>query len=307
MAVLLVPNAEVVGSPTGPFQLIPAPGVPLYQDMPRMGVNPILYETISPSMNITVKAVGGCPDPLMDLVTSITMLPGTGGTSGPGCNIISLVDIADRPVIDIPDFLMSAGFVEPNMQYGSIAGPPSPVMTLVAPLRGFYGEKYFYDTEYIYASYYKNTPVFDPVDGVAPISPNKENTLSLISLLRGKQTIPFSAIPPASEKIRAENFTGPSVPLALEKLAPLDPGEVLTVGSDYLQLIVPEVSSWVKWKPSFIEVMQYHYTVVVTHTCPPFVTMFYGTMLVTNNWTPTANRLTYYINLQNGFLDDGDP
>ena len=306
MPVVIVPNNEVIG--TGPFLLNPNPTVPLYQATPRIAPNPILYETINPALTITVQATGGCPLPLLpELITSVTLVPGMGisGGTGSGCNIIKLADIADRPVTDIPDFLMQRGFLEPSMAYGTIAGPPSPTMALVAPLKGFYGEKYFYDAEYIYASYFSNSPALDPVDGTAtPNAPiTKQNRLTSVSLLEGRKILPFADVPEGIEKISNDLFTGPSFALTLEKLAPFDPASVLTYGNDYLQALVPEISSWTKWKPSFIEIMKYNYTLIVTHTCPPFVTSFQGSMLVQNNWTPAANRLSYYIGLQNGFLD----
>lgn len=306
MPVVIVPNNEVIG--TGPFVLNPNPTVPLYQDMARIAPNPILYETINPALTITVQATGGCPLPaLPELITSITLVPGMGvsGGTGSGCNIIKLSEIADRPVTDIPDFLMSGGFLEPSMAYGTIAGPPSPTMALVAPLKGFYGEKYFYDAEYIYASYYRNSPTLDPIDGtITPNAPiTDQNRLTSVSLLEGRKILPFSDVPEGIEKITSDLFPGPGFSLQLDQLAPFDPASVLTYGNDYLQALVPEISSWTKWKPSFIEIMKYNYTLIVTHTCPPFVTSFQGSMLVQNNWTPAANRLSYYIGLQNGFLD----
>lgn len=308
MPVVIVPNNEVIG--TGPFVLNPNPTVPLYQDMPRMAPNPILYETINPALTITVQATGGCPLPaLPELITSVTLIPGQGaGGTGIGCNIIKLAEIADRPVPDIPDFLMSRGFLEPSMAYGTIAGPPSPTMALVAPLKGFYGEKYFYDAEYIYASYYRNSPTLDPIDGsIVPNAPiTEQNRLTSVSLLEGRKVLPFSDVPEGIEKITDDIFPSPGFSLQLDQLAPFDPASVLTYGNDYLQALVPEISSWTKWKPSFIEIMNYNYTLIVTHTCPPFVTIFAGSMLVQNNWTPAANRLSYYIGLQNGFLDVDD-
>ena len=310
MSVVIVPNQEILTVGSGAFKMQPLPTQPLYQDMPRMGINPILYETINPTMSITVQAVGGCPPPkIPELITSVTLVPGQGATgyTGVGNNIVKLVDIADRPVPDIPQFRFP-GWSESRMQYGSISGPPSPTMTLVAPLRGYYGEKYFYDAEYIYASYYANSPEFQGVfeesiaDGVVP----DINRLTSINLLEGRKFLEFKNVPPDTTSLSTDIFPGPAIPITLEQLAPLDEGDVLTIGSDYLQTFVPEISSWVKWRPSFIEIMMYHYTLIVTHTCPPFVTTFQGTMLVNNNWTPAANRLAYYIQLQRGFLDTPD-
>lgn len=306
MPVKIVPNNEVLTDGSSGFILDPSPTTPLYQDMVRLGPNPILYETINPGMTITVQAIGGCPLPgLPELITSITLIPGesTGG-SGSGCNIIALSEIADKPVTDIPEFLLPQ-FYEPSMQYGSIAGPPSPTMALVAPLRGFYGEKYFYDAEYIYASYYRNSQLYDPVDGKAPKTPTNANRLTSVSLLGGKKVLLFENIPKDIDQIEVEMFPSPGIPIKLDDVVPqdFDASGVLTYGNDYLQSLIPEISSWVKWKPSFIEIMKYNYTLIVTHTCPPFVTIFTGYMLVQNNWTPAANRLSYYISQQRGFLD----
>lgn len=302
MPVLVVPNDEVLLGGTS-FTLNPAPTVPLYQDTPRFGVNPILYETISPTMTLTVQGgdCGGVPE----LITSLSLVPGSGsGNSGSGCNIVSLANIADRPVNDIPEFLLPA-FDEPSMRYGTVAGAASTTMSLVAPLRGFYGEKYFYDAEYMYASYFKNSPALDPASGkIAPNAPIEDkNRLASVSLLGGKKQLLFDDLPEDAEQITDDMFPSPGIPIDFTNFVPLDPSEVLTTGNDYFMSLVPEVSSWVKWKPSFISVMRYNYTLVVTHTCPPFVTYIPGSMLVANNWTPAANRLTYYIALQNGYLD----
>lgn len=308
MPVEIVPNQEVLV--TGDtFVLNPIPSVPLFQDMPRMGPNPILYETINPGLTITVQAAGGCPLPAFpELITSITLVPGQGASGGTGFgnNIVSLIDIADKPVPDIPDFRMSRGWVEPRMSYGNIVSPPVPTLALTAPLRGYYGEKYFYDAEYIYASYYRNAPEFTGAfyDEIATGSVPDVNRLVAISLLEGRRFLEFGKIPEGITEIETDLFPGPSIPIPLESLSPIDEGSVLTEGSDYLASFIPEISSWVKWRPSFIEIMKYNYTLVVTHTCPPFVTTFQGYMLVQNNWTPAANRLSYYIDRQVGFLDD---
>jgi len=310
MPVVIVPNQEIITSGSGAFKMQPLPQQPLFQEQTRIGINPILYETINPAMSITVQAVGGCPFPkLPELITSVTLVPGQGATgyTGKGNNIVKLVDIADKAVPDIPAFLFP-GWSEPRMQYGSISGPPSPTMTLVAPLRGYYGEKYFYDAEYIYASYYAKSPEFQGVfeESIAEGAVPEVNRLTAINLLEGRKFLEFKSVPDGTTNLTTDIFPGPAIPITLEQLAPLEEGDVLTEGSDYLASFVPEISSWVKWRPSFIEIMMYHYTLIVTHTCPPFVTTFQGTMLVNNNWTPAANRLSYYINLQKGFLDTED-
>lgn len=308
MAVQIVPSPNVLVSGKN-FVLLPNPTVPLFQTTVRNAVNPILYETIDPSLMITVQAVGGCPSPVLpDLITSITLVPGSGsGGAGIGNSIVSLIDIADKPVPNIPAFRMGS-WVEPRMNYGTITGPPSPTMVLVGPLRGYYGEKYFYDAEYMYASYYAASPDFtgefyDTIaEGIVP----EVNRITQISLLDGRKFLELDNIPEGATELTNDMFPPPAIPIDIEQLAPIDESEVLTEGSDYLASFIPEISSWVKWKPSFIGVMEYYYTLVVTHTCPPFVTTFQGTMLVQNNWTPAANRLSYYIDRQVGFLDTPD-
>lgn len=311
MSVVIVPNAEVLTSGAAGFVLNPAPTVPLYQTEPRLGPNPMLYETISPTMTITVQGVGGCPLPVLpELITSITLVPGQGtGGTGAGCSITKLIDLAleqGLAVTDIPEFLMQRGFVEPSMVYGTITGPPSPTMALVAPLRGFYGEKYFYDAEYIYASWYKNSPALDPVNGtIAPNAPiDDQNRLTSISLLGGKKQLAFAdlELPEGVTQI-ADSLFPAGIPINFENFVPSNPALALTIGNDYFTSLLDEISAWVKWKPSFIELMRYNYTLIVTHTCPPFVTVFQGYMIVQNNWTAVANRLNYYIALQKGFLD----
>lgn len=303
----IIPNAEVITGGfgvVGDFFLNPAPQVPLFQDTMRMGPYPMLYENINPSMAITVSGGEGCPaGTIPDFITSITLIPGQNNGGGKGNTIVQLADIADKPVKDIPQFLMGAGWSEPRMSYGSISGF-APTLTLVAPLRGYYGEKYFYDAEYIYASYYRNSPEFNPADPSKKVSILDVNRLTAVSLLEGRRILEFKDIPKNISQIETEYFPKQGIPIDLEDVTPKDQTLALTVGSDYLQRLIPEISSWVKWKPSFIEIMRYYYTLVVTHTCPPFVTTFEGSMLVQNNWTPAANRLSYYIERQRGFLDD---
>ena len=304
MPVAIVPNPKVLVTGSN-FVLLPAPTVPLFQDTTRLGPNPVLYENIDPSLAITVTGGEGCPaGTIPDFITSVTLVPGQNNGGGKGNTIISLVEIADKPVKDIPQFSMGAGWSEPRMSYGTIAGF-APTLTLVAPLRGYYGEKYFYDAEYIYASYYQNTPEFsgsfyDEISkGVVP----DVNRLVAISLLEGRRFLEFKDIPKDIDQIETQYFPKQGIPIQLEDVTPKDETLALTEGSDYLAGFIPEISSWVKWKPSFIEIMRYYYTLVVTHTCPPFVTTFEGSMLVQNNWTPAANRLSYYIDRQVGFLD----
>tara|TARA_B100001250_G_scaffold272349_1_gene235174 strand:- start:645 stop:1025 length:381 start_codon:yes stop_codon:yes gene_type:complete len=124
-----------------------------------------------------------------------------------------------------------------------------------------------------------------------------------MNLLRGKQTMNFNEIPEGISSIASNMFTGQAIPIGLDDVAPDTIGEVENFGSDFLQNAVKEVSSWVKWRPSFIQTMKYFYHVKVTHTCPPFVTIFQGSMEVQNNWSPTSSRLGHYIGLQKGFLD----
>lgn len=306
MAVEIVPSNEVIVNGDS-FILNPNPGAVKYQDSMRMGPNPMLYETINPGLKITVVATGGCPEPgLPDLITGIELVPGQNNGEGIGNSIVQLVDIADKEVVDIPEFAMDADWDEPRMEYGSIRSGPVKTLDLVTPLRGYYGEKYFYDAEYIYASYYRNTPEFQGdfyksiEEGIVP----EVNRLTAISLLDGRRILEFKDIPEGITQIDTEYFPKDGIPIELEELSVEEEAEVLTTGNDYIEQFIPEISSWVKWRPSFIELMRYYYTLVVTHTCPPFVTTFEGSMIIQNNWTPAANRLSYYIDKQVGFLDN---
>jgi hypothetical protein len=303
MPVKIVPSNEVIV--TGDtFLLKPSPGAPVFGDYVRTGIMPLLYENINPGLTITVIGGEGCPaGTIPDFITSITLVPGQNNGSGKGNSVVSVIELADGPIPDIPEFNMSAGWSEPRMSYGTIAGF-APTLALVAPLRGYYGEKYFYDAEYIYASYYRNSEEFSPLNTDTKASINNVNRLTAVSLLEGKRTLKFNDIPKDIEQITTDLFPKRGIPIELADITPSDEVAVLKYGSDYLQGLIPEISSWVKWRPSFIEVMRYYYTLVVTHTCPPFVTTFEGSMLVENNWTPAANRLSYYIDQQVGFLDE---
>lgn len=290
MPVSLVANPEFITPPSGPFVFNPLPQVPLYTDMVRMAPNPILFEVINPAMILTVQATGGCPFPaLPELITSVTLTPGN--KQRKGCSILAMTETAKEVVIDIPEF--SAGFSTPFMQYGSMTYAPGvPTAVLPVPLKGYYTEKYWYDNEYIFATYYQEER-----------PPTTVNTLTLVDLLFGERTIPFSTIDRNKPQIGKDDFlAAPAKPITFDQLAVTEPAATLTYGTDYLQQFIPRISSWVKWKPSEIKKMTYYYTLTVTHTCPPFVTYFYGSMVVENNWTPNANRLAYYIDKTVGFL-----
>jgi len=303
MPVRIIPSPEVIVT-GNTFLLKPSPGIPVFGDYVRTGIMPLLYENINPGLSITVVGGEGCPaGTIPDFITSITLVPGQNNGSGKGNTIVSVIDLADGPIPDIPEFNMAKLWSEPRISYGTIAGF-APTLTLVAPLRGYYSEKYFYDAEYIYASYYRNSPEFNPLNSDNKVSIFDVNRLTAVNLLQGRRILEFKDIPEDTKKISTDLFPRKGIPIDLEDITPIDEGAVLKYGSDYLQDLIPEISSWVKWKPSFIEVMRYHYTLIVTHTCPPFVTTFEGSMLVENNWTPAANRLSYYIDQQVGFLDE---
>lgn len=303
MPVKIIPSPEVIVT-GNTFLLKPSPGIPVFGDYVRTGVMPLLYENINPGLSITVTGGEGCPPgTIPDFITSITLVPGQNNGTGQGNTIVSVIDLADGPIPDIPEFNMAAGWSEPRISYGTIAGF-APTLTLVSPLTGYYGEKYFYDAEYIYASYYRNSPEFDPLSEDFATSETRVNRLTAVSLLDGKRSLKFEDIPKDIDQISIDLFPKTGIPIVLENITPSDESAALKYGSDYLQALIPEISSWVKWRPSFIEVMRYYYTLVVTHTCPPFVTTFEGSMLVENNWTPAANRLSYYIDQQVGFLDE---
>ena len=302
MPVTLVATPECITPPTGPFVLEPVPTVPLYSTEPRTATNPILYETISPSLTITAQSSGVCPPAIPDLITSIAIFPGQSTNSGTGCSIMGMSPITDSIVNNLPEYNLPV-FDEPYMTYGSFTGPPSNTMSLVCPLIGMYGEKYFYDSEYIYASFYKDSPEFDPISGKAPTSPTRTNRLTSMNLLRGKKTLNFSQIGSDIQQIGNDLFTGTGIPIILDDVTPDNLGDVATTGTDFLVGAINECSTWVKWRPSYIQTMKYFYHVKVTHTCPPYVTTFQGSMEVQNNWSPHGSRLEYYIGQQKGFLD----
>ena len=302
MPITLVATPECITPPTGPFVLKPVPTVPLYSTEPRTAQNPILYETISPSLTITAQSSGVCPPAIPDLITSIAIFPGQSTNSGTGCSIMGMSPITDSTVNNLPEYNLPV-FDEPYMTYGSFTGPPSNTMSLVCPLIGMYGEKYFYDSEYIYASFYKDSPEFDPISGKAPTSPTRTNRLTSMNLLRGKKTLNFSQIGSDIQQIGNDLFTGTGIPIILDDVTPDNLGDVATTGTDFLVGAINECSTWVKWRPSYIQTMKYFYHVKVTHTCPPYVTTFQGSMEVQNNWSPHGSRLEYYIGQQKGFLD----
>jgi len=309
MPVALVPNEQVLGggAATGAFVFNPAPNTVLYQEDPRIGPHPNIYELISPSMRVDVVATGGCPDPkIPELITGIFVRPGHGHptAAGPGCTIDTMIDLAPEKIPDIPEMLMSNGFNEPYMEYGSISSPPVRALSLPSPLIGYISEKYFYDAEFIYATYYD--PYGDPIPEYFPLI--KQNRMTAITLLNGKRSKLFSEFDSDLSEVTDAMFgTGAPIPLNVitdeSELIPNLTGVQNTYGNDYLRDIIPEASFWVKFKPSFIKTMIFYYTIVVTHTCPPFVTTFFGQMTVHNGWTPFANRLAYYIDNQVGFLE----
>lgn len=295
MPVSLVGNEQVlVTGNTFVFQ--PLPSAVLYQVEPRSGPFPIVYETINPAMRVEAVATGGCPLPAVpELITGIKVLPGHGtGATGVGCKILDMIDLASEPVPDIPEMVLPV-FREPFIEYGAIVSPtPAPALTLPAPLIGYYSEKYFYDAEYMYSTIYDGV-----VDEKAPL--NKQNRVTMVSLLNGKASLPLAEIPRETPRLLADAFPA-GVPINFGQNVITDPVNDLTAGNFWLQQSIPEVSVWNKFQPSYIHRMQYFFTVIVTHTCPPFATPFFGTMTVENNWTAHSNRLQYYISQQKGIF-----
>ena len=278
------PSCIVTGNT---FKLVPAPNYVKYLEETRpMGEYPWLYEIINPSTVITAIGVGGCPPPkLPELITGIRI-------EGTGCSILKIADVAyeqgyPRPQ-NIPE--MTQGFNEPFVEYGSITSPPVPSLSLVNPLIGYYSEKYFHDSEWIFGTFYETeTDIL-------------KNNYTSVDLIRGYRKMNLEDVPPEVDQLTSEVFPGQYAQLDVNKLAPLDPLYVQTKGTDFFDQFEPEISLWVRMKPSLIELMQYRYLLTVTHTCPPYVTTFTGTMDVVNNWTPTANRIGYWLDRTVGFL-----
>jgi hypothetical protein len=295
-AVTLTPNEEVLVSGTT-FTLKPTATKPLYSTEVRSGLDPVLYETINPSLSIEVVAAGICP-PIPpgtpNLITSITLTPGTTFAAGKGCSILQ----GPVGVTDLEQFNMPL-FNEPSMQYGTITFPPPgvPVGTLVAPLKGYYSEKYFYDQEYIFATYYQTQ------------TPSRFDKLTYVDLINGNKTIPLNELTGILAKqdtgrITSKTFPGSPKTVLFQSIANDDQEAVVTSGNALIEGLTTDVSAWIKMKPSEIVKMTYYYVLTVTHTCPPYITRFYGSMVVNNNWDPVQKRLQYYLNKATGIIPD---
>lgn len=300
--VTLTPNPQVLVTSPTTFELKPTPNTPLYSENPRTGEFPWLYETINPALSIEVVAAGICPPPgpplppaTPNLITSITLSPGsTPPFGGIGCSIVEgPVGVGDLPEMQLPQFS------EPAIQYGSISYPPPgvPVGTLVTPLIGYYSEKYFYDQEYIFSTIYE-TP-----------GPGKVDKLTLIDFVNGNSTLPYTdtleaLINATNGKITKEIFPPSERQILFSELSNDEQSTVLTSGNNILDALTAEVTAWVKFKPSEIVKMQYNYILTVTHTCPPYITYFTGSMIVNNNWNPVQDRLQYYLNKSQGIIAD---
>lgn len=298
--VTLTPNEEVLVSGTT-FTLKPTATKPLYSAEVRSGLDPVLYETINPTLSIEVVAAGICapPSPPLppatpNLITSITLTPGQTFAAGKGCSILQgPVGVTDLPEMSLPQFS------EPAMQYGSITFPPPgvPVGTLVAPLKGYYSEKYFYDQEYIFSTYYETQ------------TPSRFDKLTYVDLINGNKTIPLNELTELLAKqgdgrITSKLFPGDGKNVLLNSIANDDQEAVITSGNALIEGLTADVSAWIKMKPSEIVKMTYYYVLTVTHTCPPYITRFYGSMVVNNNWDPVQKRLAYYLNKATGIIPD---
>ena len=292
-AVTLIPNSQVLVSGTN-FTLKPTATEPLYSTETRSGPDPILYETINPQLSIEVAATGVClTPPVPNLITSITLSAGQSFADGKGCTITEgPAGVTDLPEMSLPQFN------EPAIEYGTITYAPGvAVGTLVTPLKGYYSEKYFYDQEYIFATYYENP------------TPSKFDKLTYVDLINGNKTIPFNELTELLAKqgngrITSKLFAGDPKQVLLSSIANDDQESVLTSGNSLLESITSDVSAWIKMKPSEIVKMTYYYVLTVTHTCPPFITRFYGSMTVNNNWDPVQARLAYYLNKATGIIPD---
>lgn len=292
----MTPNPQVLVTSPTTFELKPTPTTPLYSETPRTGLNPWLYETINPALSIECVAAGVCPGVTVatpELITGMTLTPGHAVGTGPGCSILV------GPVSNIPEMQLPL-FAEPSMTYSTITyGAGVPLATLVAPLKGYYSERYFYDAEYIFATYYTTQ------------APNRIDKLTLIDPLVGKRTMPLTELTAILAKsdigrINKSMFSGESIAIPQQSLYVDDPTTVITSGNPFLESATTDVSAWIKFKPSEIEQMMYYYTLTVTHTCPPFITRFYGTMTVNNNWNAVQKRLQYYLNKATGIIPDPD-
>ena len=287
MPVSLVPTPSclVTGAT---FSLVPAPNYVNYVEETRLtGPMPWLYEVINPSTLITAVATGGCPDPVLpEFITGISI-------DKVGCSILKIADVAYEQGYTIPQNLpsMTAGFSEPFVNYGKIVSGPVKTLSLANPLIGYYSEKYFHDSEWIFGTFYETeTEIL-------------KNNYTSVDLINGYRKMNLEDVPPETDQLTTKTFKGIKFSqLDVNQLAVTNPSYVITKGNDFFDQFEPEISLWVRMKPSLIEVMRYTYIVTVTHTCPPFVTQFNGFMDVENNWTPTANRIGYWLDRAVGFL-----
>ena len=296
MTITMTPSAEVLVTSPTTFELRPLPGTPLYSEEPRHGEYPWLYEPINPALVITVVATGVCPGATIvqpELINSVTLTPGLQVGAGPGCSI----EEGPELVPNIPEMQLPL-FSEPSITYGTLAFAPGvPTAVLTTPLTGYYSERYFYDAEYIFSTYYKTQ------------APNRSDKLTLIEPLTGKKELPLTELVKILEKadngrIDKTMFSGDAVTIPLQSLYVDDPETAITSGNPYLDAATTDVSAWIKFKPSEIVKMKYYYTLTVTHTCPPFVTKFYGEMIVQNNWNAVQGRIEYYLNKATGIIPD---
>lgn len=294
--VTMTPSAEVLVTSPTTFELRPLPGTPLYSEEPRHGEYPWLYEPINPALVITVVAAGICP-PIPpgtpNLITGMTLTPGLQVGAGPGCSI----EEGPQLVPNVPEMQLPL-FSEPSITYGSMTYTPGvPTAVLTTPLTGYYSERYFYDAEYIFATYYETQ------------APNRSDKLTLIEPLTGKRELPLTELVKILEKadngrIDKTMFGGDAVSIPLQSLYVDDPATAITSGNPYLDAATTDVSAWIKFKPSEIVKMKYYYTLTVTHTCPPYITKFYGEMIVQNNWNAVQGRIEYYLNKATGIIPD---
>ena len=283
MTVTIIPNAEVTTGGSG-FILNPSPSAdpPLGTNKTTSGPIPWLYETINPGLTITITTGTGMCGPVPDLILSAEIYPGTTEGGGIGCSV------AVGGVGNIPEFALP-GFNAPLMKYGKYPGNGTQTLPMINPLIGMYTEKYFWDQEYIWATYYENT------DDV------KVNKLEYLDLIKGNRFRPIDLNDEKLKRITKDDFTKIGDPIDFNTITIDDVKDAETIGPPYLDRITKDVTAWVKYKPSFIQVMRYYYVIRVTHACPPFVSYLYGHMDISNNWSLYGPRLEYYIEKGVGF------
>lgn len=280
MAVILKPGVGFITGISRQWQFLPAPsGSIMGTSVSRVGTHLNILEYIS-QIEITACTTGVCGTPPMpDLVTSIEVIP-------EGCTVLS------GGVPPIPEMSIGGGFSAPAVVYGKITGA-SVCLTLPFALTGgsHYTEKYLYDGGVGFSKVHKsgttnpNETRFDMLEaarfyGSGQLYNYKRD--KVIKVKRGPTGSDF----PSSGTLGASTWMPKNVAAAGSKQNLLV--DRIAAGKNYL----------IGYPPSLIRKLDFFYTIKVTHTCPPYITLFTAHCIVDNNWDNHAKRVKYRINRQ---------